>query len=114
MKRLAVILVLASLAMGQDVQHAPTKEQCEADARLWTGPTTNLQAIVNDPEVTEEELINRSEAMRTCNIAYPDDVYFLKAHTVLLKAHWKRLNDFLERHPTIAARFVAEDEAGKR
>ena len=35
MKRLLILSVFVLAAVGQDVQHAPTVAQCQADQRLW-------------------------------------------------------------------------------
>jgi hypothetical protein len=36
MKRLLILSVFVLAAVGQDVQHAPTVAQCQADQRLWS------------------------------------------------------------------------------
>jgi hypothetical protein len=35
MKRVLILSVFVLAAVGQDVQHAPTVAQCQADQRLW-------------------------------------------------------------------------------
>jgi hypothetical protein len=49
MKRISILaLMFVAVSVGQDVQHAPTVAQCQADQRLWLSkleaapPDTNL------------------------------------------------------------------------
>jgi hypothetical protein len=108
---LAVVLI-ASLTVGQDVQHAPTVAQCRADQRLWL---SEMEENDDSPKLpTFGVLSKRNREMEDCKKIDPDNhsKYFNTAseiHPILLM----RLMDYLDRHG-LRAQFQAEDAAGKR
>ena len=111
---MVTLLMVGMLAMGQ-VQHAPNREQCNADKRLWIVSTATLESLTKDSTVSQRELMLRAEELRVCAVAYDTgDNDFYVGSLTLLRAHWTRVNDFFLRHPEIADKFDAEDKAGLR
>jgi len=107
----ATVLLFASLAVSQEIKHAPTVEQCRADQRLWLGK------VENDPSVASvgyKELKSWGNEMLYCESVDPDyynRYYNTDAEIAFVKLG--RLIDFLDRH-NLRDQFDAEDAAGKR
>jgi hypothetical protein len=112
MKRLLVLAVVAAASLvGQDVQHAPTVEQCRADQRLWLSsveqadsPRLPSYAVLSkwDHEMTDCEKVDPENKWKYYNTGSEIDV---------IEA--SRLMDFLHRHG-LWEKFKEEDAAGKR
>jgi hypothetical protein len=62
MKRLLILGIFVLVAVGQDVQHAPTVAQCQADQRLWSSE------IIDDtyPKPDIDVLQKWTREMRDC------------------------------------------------
>ena len=58
-----IILLMASLAMGQEIKHAPTVEQCRADAKVWVDDRHEGRYA---PSLTMEEMDARGREMHNC------------------------------------------------
>ena len=107
------LLVLAIIPFNslasQEVQHAPTVEQCRADQRLWL--TEAQETYVPAPFM---ELHNRNKEMIQCETVDPyesNHYYNTLGETNAEKVI--RLHDFIDRH-NLGSQFVAEDAQGKR
>ena len=117
MKHLILMVVMfASFTLAQE--HAPTKAQCDADARLWSVDSNDIdgwQRLEQGP-LPYQELQNRALYMRRCAKAY--------AGSAEDKAYWDvenmydmliggRVQNFVMRHK-LWEQFVDEDTAGMR
>jgi hypothetical protein len=106
---LAVVLA-ASLTVGQDVQHAPTVAQCQADQTLWLskveGPSASLPAYYVIAQWGGE--------MKDCETVDPSNQlkYYNTMAEITAEEHG-RLEHFVDRHGTWDI-FIAEGGAGKR
>jgi hypothetical protein len=112
MKRISILIVFVFVfvAVGQEIQHAPTVAQCQADQRLWDYQLINQSEKLPDIEVLQKW----NSELRDCMKADPQNrlQYFITVDEVdgetLL-----RMMHFLQRHNTLKD-FVNEDDAGKR
>src|ERR1700683_2114573 len=96
-KPLMCALILSGLAVAQ--QHAPTKEQCDADVNLWLGPMVNETVLGSHISVYEIE--KRIAEMNTCNQAYPsqkDDYGYYIASQTYSEIYALRAVNFIARH----------------
>jgi hypothetical protein len=98
------LLLLTVPAAGQT--HAPTQEQCNADARVWGQKHDAEETLVDEHKLRLKELMS-------CIAAYPRnyDDYFV-ATSLSLVSMLARYGDFLKRHGSMP-RFLDEDHAGK-
>jgi hypothetical protein len=112
MKRLLVLSVFVLTAVGQDVQHAPTVAQCQADQRLWL---SEIEEHGDSPRLPKFlEVDERRLEMLACKAVDPENrwrYYNTAAEIESLQEH--RLNDFIARHD-MWQKFLDEDAAGKR
>jgi hypothetical protein len=126
---LPVFLFFVIPTTGQ-VEHAPTPEQCRADANAWGVPkaTPTYQndeqfaeyatRIMRDPNVTARELEARNKELNLCIktdkgiLAPPTEWYTQGSHAYAL-AELGRMANFVQRH-NLMSQFYAEDEQGKR
>jgi hypothetical protein len=112
MKTSFIILAIlfAAPAFTQEVQHAPTVAQCQADERLWS---SKLEASeLND--VTFKTLIDWQHEMNQCRAVdrqHYSDYYGTEAEAQAVAA--AREFNFIRRHDLLD-QFLAEDAAGKR
>jgi hypothetical protein len=112
MKHLAIILALTSLAAAQ--QHAPSREQCNADANLWDVTHEQLSLVASS------ELFARSKEMSDCALAYfvSNNERRLSRYDQLADVYtielWGRMMSFFGRHPNLKQQFFNEDAAGLR
>lgn len=110
---LMFLLLVTTVAMGQDIQHAPTIEQCRADLAVWSNQTKQIE-----DKLPVRELAERESEMLDCayvlESAYPSEskladqqgmVYGLIIGT--------RASHFLKRH-NIWTQFNNEDAKGAR
>ena len=116
---------LASQSASQ-IEHAPTPEQCRADADAWEIPTTALLvnteqqfnqlavATAHDKSLTANMLDARtrelSQCMRTDKL---NSTRYADANRAYAIAQLVRMADFMKRH-NLTAQFLAEDEQGQR
>jgi hypothetical protein len=96
---------------AQQVQHAPTVEQCRADQRLWFSRLEDLPAIKS---VSYKELGNWLVEMGDCEHVNPENqVSVLQHNKAEINAQRvMRLEHFLDRHH-LYDQFLAEDAQGK-
>ena len=111
MKILATVIVLLTLAAGQNVQHAPSRSQCTADANSWE---RNQDELINDVHLSVGDLGQRMGVMSVCSKAYPGELRFNLVGMDYLSATLTRVEHFLDRHPEVKQRFFDEDAAGMR
>jgi hypothetical protein len=111
MKRISalIVFVFVFVAVGQEVQHAPTVAQCQADQRLWGHALAHPE---NLPDFVALE--ERASEMVDCGRVDPQDQpeYELTAATIYAQIEARMLH-YLQRHNMLAD-FKAEDAAGKR
>lgn len=104
------VAVLVVAAVGQEVKHAPTVEQCRADQKLWMAKLEGENGL---KYVSYKELRGWRSVMNDCEDVDSDlrDRY---DHTgsEILAAKAMRLEDFIDRHG-MWEKFIAEDEQGK-
>ena len=116
MKRAIVILLLAlPLAAFAQLNHAPSREQCNADQRLWLSLVDQAQGGMRDVSATE--LTNRTQEMLNCVNTYPEPaeqnhLYYLTTLELSL-VNGVRMGNFLTRH-NLMSKFLQEDAQGKR
>jgi hypothetical protein len=101
--------VLTAALAGQEVKHAPTVAQCQADQRLW------LSNLEDSPKLPAYDTLTKWEAeMMDCQTVDPDNK--AKYYNTLEEASevaGLRLMNFVTRH-NLWAQFYAEDSSGKR
>jgi len=116
MKKLIITigLLTGSVAWGQDIQHAPTVEQCRADYRLWV--SQDKQDGVSFTDLTLKELGLRTKEMLDCETVdtQQDNV---KSYIYMFKEFGGELlireTHFLSRHG-LNKQFQDEDAKGAR
>ena len=97
--------------MAQDVEHAPTVAQCQADQRLWLA---QLERDGGTDAVSFRTLRLWGNEMTECaDVDPPNSFRYLNTLSETAFVQILRLQDFLVRH-NITDQFYAEDEAGKR
>lgn len=122
---IASCLLFAFPIAGQ-VEHAPTPEQCRADADAWGIPkaggfTRNedqfarlATLIVHSPTLTAETLNARNvefgECVKTDSI---QSVRYSQAQQAYALAELARIADFMRRH-NLMQQFLQEDDEGDR
>jgi len=106
-----IVLLFASLAVAQEVKHAPTIEQCQADANLWS-----VQSLEETDRLSVLTLEARWKEMYDCKRLDSSrdqrSVYEMVMHNSISDQE-VRMVHFLERHHEWD-QFVVEDAAGKR
>lgn len=68
MKHVLVLFVLGfviPLALGQDIQHAPTADQCRADIAVWTAETREIIS-----SIPIDRLLKRNTELKECAIVF--------------------------------------------
>jgi hypothetical protein len=119
---LMAAIFFAHPLFAQDVRHAPTVAQCQADATLWksqadefflaygTRDTRNMFVM----KLTAKELHARSGEMGDCakvDVDRSSDYFSVASSYFELFAG--RMNNFLTRHD-LMGQFYQEDEGGAR
>lgn len=108
------LVVIPLCIHAQEVEHAPTVEQCRADQRLWLselegppGPPASIGSI------GYPELLKRSDEMHACRAIDPDfeDQYY-NTMAEFAFARVVRLEAFLRFHK-LYDQFVAEEAQGR-
>jgi|ERR1022692_267786 hypothetical protein len=115
MKPFLTFLVVLTSTVGQganqDVKHAPTAEQCQADQRLWL---SRLEAGNSSklPDITIISKWNRE--MSDCETVDPNNKgKYSNTGAEIDAEEVGRMTDFLARHD-LWAQFQTEDTAGQR
>jgi hypothetical protein len=110
---LATAILIAVPALGQEVEHAPTVAQCQADQRLW------LSRLEGDDspklaDVTVITLMKWENETHQCEVVDPQNQhkYYNTWGEATAVESLRELN-FIKRHG-LGAQFIAEDAAGKR
>jgi len=105
-----IVSVFVLVAVGQDVQHAPTVAQCQADQRLWSSELEDDA----QPKPEVDVLRKWTRAMQDCEkvdtehkFSYYNTIGEIDSELLLRMVH------FLSRH-SLMADFKAEDASGKR
>jgi len=104
-------LVLTVSLIGQEIKHAPTVAQCQADERLWI---SSVEHHNDDTLPPLRVLWNWALETEDCQKVDPDNqrLYFnLSSEIIALRL--TRMSHFLDRH-NLYQQFVQEDEEGKR
>jgi hypothetical protein len=115
MKKLWLLLFFVSASFNplaaQQVEHAPSIEQCRADMRLWLSEVEDENQRLR---LSYLELSNRADEMSQCRSVDPE-FYFKYYNTSAENAHTRlvRFIHFLDRHGLIK-QFLAADEQGQR
>lgn len=120
------LLLLFVIPVTAQVEHAPTPEQCRADADIWgilksTALVPNdyqfrnlTRAIVHDPAVTARKLDARIDELSMC--MRTDSVQsfrYEQGSRALTIAEMFRMAEFVSRHH-LETQFYQEDEQGER
>lgn len=111
MKRLLIHGVFVLAAVGQDVQHAPTVAQCQADQRLWDA---KLEEGDSPKVPTFDILVARESEMLDCQTVDSDHkAKYQHTEITIGGIEDLRLGHFLLRHK-LSKQFMNEDAAGQR
>jgi hypothetical protein len=120
------LFLLLVVPMTAQVEHAPTPEQCRADADAWGipkwtvfNPNENQFAglvgvMIRNPSVSAKALEARNAEFGQCEKT--DSVIaarYSQAARAYGIAELARMGAFMERH-SLTAQFYQEDEQGKR
>jgi hypothetical protein len=108
---------------AQEVQHAPTVEQCRADQKIWLNKVKKLwqaeqksdaASIILQESISLKDLTDWGLEMIDCQGQDPQffDLYY-KTSAEITFAETRRIKKFLERHD-LYKQFEAEDAQGKR
>jgi hypothetical protein len=103
-------VLAASLTVGQDVQHAPTIAQCQADQRLW------LSKLEGDPSELPKfmDLHQWQVEMLDCRLVDHSNIWlYYNTAGEIASSQQNRLYNFVVRQG-LWSKFLAEDAAGKR
>lgn len=130
MHRPWLLLVLSCLLfafpMAGQVEHAPTPDQCRADADAWGIPragglirnqdqfATLARVTMRDPGLTADTLNARDVEFGEC--VRTDSVYAIRysqAQQAYAIAELGRMANFMRRH-NLTQQFLQEDEQGNR
>lgn len=95
---------------NQEIKHALTVAQCQADQRLWLAELEdNFQKL---PEMSV--IVKQNGEMQDCERVDPDNrVKYYNTQEEASEVAESRLINFVSRH-NLWAQFYAEDSAGKR
>ncbi|MFZ0817676.1 MAG: hypothetical protein WAM78_19285 [Candidatus Sulfotelmatobacter sp.] len=112
MKKLAAIFALLTMgAMAQDIEHAPTADQCHADISVWYGESKTDIAALSAHTLD----VRRHEAWQ-CSAVLKDPQEREKAFgeaNVYISHLQERMLNFIKRHGFMQ-QFADEDEKGVR
>jgi hypothetical protein len=129
MKKIQLLLplfLLFVIPITPQVEHAPTRERCRADADVWGVPKASVltpndyqlrnltRAVVRDQAISAKKLDARidelSMCMRTDSVQSFRYEQGSRAYNI---AMWERMADFISRH-NLENQFYQEDDQGKR
>jgi len=108
---LCIGLLFTRKAHVQEVKHAPTVEQCQADQRLWLAKLEGTsEAMPEDYRTLQGWFME----MRECKNVDPDNGRsYMNVCSEIDAELVMRLEKFLDRHG-LYIQFIEEDKAGKR
>jgi hypothetical protein len=108
------------------IEHAPTPEQCRADADAWGIPTPALlinteeqfnqfsRATTLDKSLSANMLDARTKELSQCiRTDKPNSMRYAEASRAYAIAQLVRIASFMKRH-NLYSQFLAEDEQGQR
>lgn len=111
---------------ASQIEHAPTPEQCRADADAWGIPTPALlvnteqqfdmltSATARDKSLSANMLEARVKELSQCiRTDRPFSTRYSEASRAYIIAQLGRMANFMKRHDLIS-QFLAEDEHGQR
>ena len=110
MRMIASVLLLASVATGQNAKHATAVEQCRADRRLWTVAIEDHSYRRETINTIEERTL---ELTKCAGVDLEYEMAYLDAAMHYSIAEGNRLRSFLKRHHLVD-QFKDEDASGKR
>jgi hypothetical protein len=128
---LPLLLFFVIPTTGQ-VEHAPTPEQCRADAKGWGLPSPDLSTnpflsdkdevvdyatvVAGDPNLNAKMLETRnaelSQCIKTDTGFFNMRAQYIEANRAYTIAELMRMEHFMQRHRLIS-QFYVEDEQGK-
>jgi hypothetical protein len=110
---LAATILISVPAIGQEVEHAPTVAQCQADQRLWRAKLEGDQGF-DLKDVTLNTLAHWEAEMVKCEaVDPPNQSRYFNTDVEAVAAESHREFDFIKRHGLLE-QFVKEDAAGQR
>jgi hypothetical protein len=113
---LSLMLLLATVARAQAVEHAPTVEQCRTDNAVWRDAgVAKLKAGGRPwPDVVMPTLMDMMHEMRGCgHVDRPNHDDYSDTSNLMLAEAELRLQNFVIRHDLMYM-FTKEDKAGER
>ena len=112
MKKLMLFLLLTISAMAQDIQHAPTIDQCRADTRLWLSQSSTQKDAFND--LTPAQIGARIHEMFDCvPVDSHNSAAYENLRTRFAEAMMFRYASFILRRG-LQQQFLDEDAKGAR
>jgi len=107
-----VLILATALAFAQQIEHAPTVAECQADQRLWLSRLEDNNDKLKD--ITTVTLAHWSSEMRSCEAVDPPNFQrYYNTRAEVTAEQYIRLSDFVDRH-NLSGKFVEEDAAGQR
>lgn len=115
-------ILIAHPVFGQEIQHAPTVAQCQADQRLWQSQASEYFHTAKIPDVkntvvlnlTAIELLARSMEMSDCYKVDSENVkMYSLTQCTYAQLFSERATNYLKRHD-LMKQFFDEDAAGTR
>jgi hypothetical protein len=120
------LLLLLVAPMTAQIEHAPTSDQCRADADAWGIPTLGVlvlnenafaslaDAMTHNQAIYAQELEARNNEFGECEKSdSAQSIRYAQAARAYSTAELARMGDFMERH-NLTGKFYQEDEQGKR
>ena len=103
-------MLLAVPAIRQEVEHAPTAAQCQADQRLWL---SQAEAEHGTDGVTAHTLALREHEMGQCSVVDPQNTFkYLNTRAETCADEGLRYEQFLARHH-LREQFDREEAASR-
>jgi hypothetical protein len=110
---IAAVAVAGTVFAGQDVDHAPTAAQCQADRAYWMSKLEDTDTSTME-NISYETLDAWSAEMYKCRVVDPPNSHkYDFAEMEVIAFQHVRLIDFLNRHKLLP-QFKSEDAAGAR
>jgi|SRR5579863_4088243 len=117
---IATMLIIASSAVAQEMQHAPTLDACQADFNLWIADINRAAHGGTNvvPKLSFKDLLDRVHYIDDCQDANPSLKKNCKDEGLVMTLIYEvemrnRLISFVKRHD-FKEMFLAEDTSGKR
>jgi hypothetical protein len=108
----AILILATAPAFAQQIEHAPSVDQCQADQRLWLHRVEDKDDKLLD--ITFGMLSEWYAEMDRCQAVDPPNSHrYYNTQAEIQAEKLVRFQSFVERHGLLA-QFFAEDTAGKR